>query len=172
MTMGFELGEDTRDNLMAVVQKMIGHGYLAADEPPAIPKVEAPAQGVVYGPLAEFPLDPDVVLMWIAPASTMLFNEASGQAAWTGSRAGALGRPTCAALPQAMNTGQPATSLGCAGMRTFTGVGDDLLLGVLPGPELSRFVDALRETLDANAAMQEFYDAQQARFAGAGDRLA
>jgi uncharacterized protein (DUF169 family) len=171
MTMGFELAEDTQDNLMTIVQKMIGDGYLGADEPPAIPKVASPAQGVVYGPLAEFPLDPDVVLMWLSPAATMLFSEASGGAAWTGdARAGALGRPTCAALPQAINSGLPTTSLGCAGMRTFTGVSDELLLAVVPGADLPGLAGALQDTLSANAAMQEFYDAHRAQFAGAVDR--
>ena len=65
MTMGFELTEDTQSSLMTVVHKMIGDGYIGADEPAAIPKVQTPAQGIVYGKLAEFPVDPDVVLMWL-----------------------------------------------------------------------------------------------------------
>ena len=52
-------------------------------------------------------------------------------------------------------------------MRTFTGVPDDLLLAVVPGSDLSRFVESLQETTRANAAMQEFYDAHQSQFAGA-----
>ncbi len=169
MTMGFELTEPIQENLMAVVQKMVGDGYLGADEPPAIPKVSVAAQGIVYGRLAELPLDADVVLMWLAPAATMIFSEAAGDAAWgDGARGVALGRPTCAALPQAINTGQPTTSLGCAGMRTFTGVPDELLLAVVPGTDLPRFAGALERTLAANAAMQQFYDAHQAQFAGAG----
>lgn len=171
MTMGFELTKATQDNLLAIVQKMVGDGYLDADEPPAIPRMHSPVKGIIYGQLAELPLEPDVVLMWLTPAAMMLFNEASGDAAWTGdSRAAALGRPTCAALPQAIDSGHPTTSFGCAGMRTFTGISEELLLAVVPGADLPRFVAALQEKLSANAAMQEFYDAHQARFAGAVDQ--
>ena len=165
MTMGFELTEQTQTNLMTIVEKMISDVYLGSEEPPVIPTMQSPAQGIVYGPLSEFPLDPDAVLMWLTPATTMLFNEASGDAAWNDTaRGGALGRPTCGALPRAINGDRPVTSLGCAGMRTFTGVPDDLLLAVVPGPMLGTFVGRLEDALGANAAMQEFYDAHRAEF--------
>ena len=165
MTMGFELTEETETNLMAIVGKMISDGYLGSEEPPAIPKMESPPQGVLYGPLAKFPLAPDAVLMWLTPATTMLFNEASGDAAWTDTaRDGALGRPTCGALPRAINGDHPATSLGCTGMRIFTGVPDHLLLAVIPGQMLDAFLDRLDATLNANAAMREFYDGHLSQF--------
>jgi uncharacterized protein (DUF169 family) len=165
MTMGFELTEQTETNLMAIVAKMISDGYLGSEEPPAIPKMESTAKGVLYGPLAKLPLSPDAVLMWLTPATTMLFNEASGDASWIDTaRHGALGRPTCGALPRAINGEHPATSLGCTGMRIFTGVPDHLLLAVVPGQLLDSFLERLDATLMANAAMKEFYDGHRAQF--------
>jgi len=35
-----------------------------------------------------------------------------------------MGRPTCAALPQALDSLRPAVSLGCIGNRVYTGLSD------------------------------------------------
>ncbi|MDQ3767633.1 MAG: DUF169 domain-containing protein [Actinomycetota bacterium] len=156
MVMGFdsiELGEALSES----VEKMIGSSYLSPEEPANIPSIARDSAGIVYGPLPEFPLEPDVVLMWLSPAQAMLFGEAGGNVAWSDSSTGVVGRPACAALPLAMESARSQLSLGCIGMRTFTEVSDDRLLGVLPGAAVGSFAESLLETKNANARMAVYY---------------
>ena len=88
----------------------------------------------------EFPGEPDVVLMWLSPEQAMLYNEAGGSATWSAEMASNLfGRPTCAALPAAINQSRPTMSLGCIGMRTFTGAPADAMVGAVPASKIEEF---------------------------------
>jgi uncharacterized protein (DUF169 family) len=166
MTMGFDLPEDVKANLMQLVENMCAQKYIEPDEPPAIPSVTKEKRGIVYGPLADFPLEPDLVLMWLSPAQAMLYNEAAGSAKWSDRTATNLfGRPTCAALPAALEESRPTMSLGCIGMRTFTGIASDKLLAAIPGDDVEKFLEALMATKQVNATMEGFYADQKARFA-------
>jgi uncharacterized protein (DUF169 family) len=165
--LGFDTGEAGQEALGAAVGAMTEAGYIGPEEPAALPRLERPRAGVLYGPLAELPLAPDVVLMWLTPAQAMVFHEASGGARWGaegGHRAtrALLGRPTCAAIPAALEDLSPTLSLGCLGMRTFTEVAGDRLMAVVPGAVLDDFVDGLSAAVGANRIMGERYQAQKA----------
>ena len=162
MVMGFELPPEVGEQLGGLVQSMCDASYLSMDEAAKIPSVDRHSAGIVYGPLHEFPLDPDLILMWVNVAQAMLYSEAAGRAAWTAAPMDVTGRPGCAALPLALRSGQPGLSLGCAGMRTFTEIGDDLTLAALPGSALPGFVEALASTAESNAGMRSFYSAHKA----------
>ena len=166
MTMGFDLDEATQGQLMQVVEKMTGCKYLSPDEPSKIPSVQKPKDGIVYGPLKDFPLEADLVLMWLAPSQAMLYSEAAGTCAWTSPNpVSAFGRPACAALPSALNDSEANLSLGCTGMRTFTEISEDKMLAVLPASRLEEFCDSLDSTMAANREMKTFYDGHKAQFA-------
>jgi uncharacterized protein (DUF169 family) len=162
MVMGFELPSDVSEQLGGLVQSMCDAQYLNMDEAAKIPSVDRRSAGIVYGPLKDFPLDPDAVLLWVNLGQAMLLTEAAGRAAWTSAPMEISGRPGCAAIPLALRNSQPGMSLGCAGMRTFTEVGDDETLGVVPGDALPSFVEALASAVDSNAAMRDFYSAHKA----------
>lgn len=158
MVMGFELPPSKVEELMGLVGDMCKGSYLDEAEVPNIGKFETAARGVVYGPLADFPLDPDVVLVWTTPAQAMVLQEATGATCWGSNLAGGLfGRPTCAALPTAVAAGRATTSLGCIGMRTFTRIPDDYALVAIPGSGLPALAGRLRTISEANARMREFY---------------
>lgn len=166
LTMGFELPDSVRDGLMGLVQKMCADAYLVESEAGAIPHVGAAHGGIVYGPLAELPLEAHVILLWLSPEQAMLYNEAAGSATWSSEMAPSLfGRPTCAALPAAMEGSRPTMSLGCIGMRTFTGASADTMIGAVPAADAERFVEALDRTAAANAVMLSFYESHKAQFA-------
>lgn len=166
MTMGFDLPEGVKSSLMGLVQKMCADDYLSEIEAGSIPSVSEPNAGIVYGPLSSFPLEPDVVLLWLSPEQAMLYNEAAGSATWSNDMPTNLfGRPTCAALPAAIDQSRPTMSLGCIGMRTFTGAPADAMIAAVPGSEAEKFVQALDRTAKSNAQMQEFYEAHNAQFA-------
>jgi uncharacterized protein (DUF169 family) len=168
-TQGFQLTEAVGKDLQDTMRKMSEVGYLGADEPPGIPTVTSSPKGIVYGPLRDFPLTPDVVVMWLNPRQGMLYDEAAGQVRWTtGDKMPVYGRPSCAALPNALNKSTPTLSMGCVGMRIYTDIPDDRMLVALPGRELAGFVERLNAAAAANAAMVPIYEANKARFAGAG----
>src|SRR5262249_19759455 len=141
MTMGFDMPDSVQQNLMGFVQMMTGSGYISAEEPSNIPTVKKQKKGILYGALKDFPLEPDLVLLWLTPRQAMICNEAGERALWSAhSYPNALGRPACAALPAALDQSRPQLSMGCAGMRTFTGISDDKLLVVVPGNTLADFL--------------------------------
>jgi uncharacterized protein (DUF169 family) len=163
MVMGFELPEATTSELMGLVQQMCSISYIKPEEVPHIPKFDKQATGIVYGPLAQFPLRPDVAIVWATPQQAMVLQEAVGAAEWSDSPAGVvLGRPACGVLPAATARGKPTVSLGCAGMRTFTDILPDRLLIAIPGAALDSLSDQLSATGDANDQMLEFYRGRKA----------
>ncbi len=162
MTQGFDVPPPQMDELTAMVGEMCGVSYIAESEVAFIPKVDRKPAGIVYGPLASLPVEPDVAVLWATPQQAMLLQEALGGATWaeqTGS--GAFGRPACGVLPVALAAGKASVSLGCAGMRTFTEIPADRLLLAVPQPALVGLEDRLRRTLAANQHMQAIYTAKK-----------
>ena len=77
MTMGFEIPVVRQDAAMGLVGMMVEMGYLDSAETAHLPVVQEPHQGILYGPLADFPIEPDVVLAIVSPAQGMILAEAS-----------------------------------------------------------------------------------------------
>ena len=116
-----------------------------------LPSFDSGASGVIYGPLADFTQDPDVVLVWVTPQQAMLLEETVGGTRWTSEGGGSvLGRPACGVLPRADDSGSATLSLGCAGMRTFTEIPDQYALVAIPSNQLKSIEDALDKTVEAN----------------------
>jgi uncharacterized protein (DUF169 family) len=163
MVMGFEMPNDVQAELMGLVGVMVEGGYLGADEASSIPKLPRKSAGVVYGPLQDFPIEPDAIVLWLTPRQAMLMSEASGACRWTGSMpAATLGRPACAAIPTAVSRGAMTSSLGCIGMRTYTEVADDQMLAIIPGGAVPQLEATLNQIVAANGAMAEFHEGRKA----------
>src|SRR3546814_6062542 len=74
----------------------------------------------------------------------MVWSEAAGRAEWGGATPAIFtGRPACAAIPAALASGLSSLSLGCAGMRTFTGIGPEKMLAIVAGPHLGSATEAI-----------------------------
>lgn len=158
MVMGFDLVPDVATDLQATIGTMGSLGYLEEAEPPKIPALKPGHQGMLYGPLAEFPIEPDLVVMWLTPSQAMFYAEAAGSARWSTDGPGRiLGRPACSALAAAQIAGDSTLSLGCIGMRTFTEVSDDRLLAAVSGSHIEALAGDLAETLNVNATMRDVY---------------
>src|ERR1700758_5008778 len=107
---------------------------------PFIPVLDRAAKAVVYGPLAAIPVQPDVVLLFVQADQTLILSEASQQLE-NGSPP-AMGRPACAVVPQAFNTGRTALSLGCCGARAYLDVlTSDVALYAIPGSSIAAFAE-------------------------------
>ena len=128
--------------------------YVKPEEVPQIPRLAKTPAAIAYAPLGAAAFTPDVVLFACKPSAAMLLNEAVARAA-IASGAPALGRPTCMALPAALEAGS-IVSLGCIGNRVYTGLGDDELYVVVRGKDLAALADALDTVTGANHAMEEY----------------
>src|SRR6185295_3296849 len=103
-THGIKLPAPRAAELEQTLTLMGGIGYVRMEEVPGIPTLPKAPGAVVYAPLADTPLDPDVVLVAGRPGRLMLLLEAAGRAG-VATQPGLLGRPTCMALPAALAGG-------------------------------------------------------------------
>jgi uncharacterized protein (DUF169 family) len=147
--------------LQGLVGTMVGLGYLRNEEVPSIPRRQAPFGVAVYAPLDGASAEPDVVLLRGNARQVMLLQEAA-QAAGVAGGSGLMGRPTCAALPAAMQTGQAVASLGCIGNRVYTDLGDDELYFTLPGKQVAVLVEKLATIVQANRELEKYHRARRA----------
>lgn len=148
-----------QQTLMDLVQMMVGLSYLKLEEIPAIPMRRDPLKVAVYAPLDAAPVPPDVVLVRGTPRQLMLLAEAAQAAGIAGERP-AMGRPTCAVLPEAINSGRTAASFGCAGNRVYTGAAETDAYYAIPGAHLRALEAQLAVIVRANEALESFHRAR------------
>jgi uncharacterized protein (DUF169 family) len=134
---------------------MTGLGYVKMEEVPGIPRLPETPGAVVYAPLGQTPVDPDVVLVAGKPGKLMLLQEAALRAG-VAAPAPLLARPTCMALPAALSAGVLA-STGCVGNRVYTDLGDDELYIAIPGRALAALVNELATISAANATLASYH---------------
>lgn len=139
---------------------MTAIGYLRMDEVPGIPVLPETPGAIVYAPLGETLVDPDVVMFWGPAARVMLLHEAAASAGISASL-NTLGRPTCMALPASLQHGL-ALSTGCVGNRVYTGIDEGDLYVAVPGRDLGKLAEATRTITAANATLRQYHVARRA----------
>jgi uncharacterized protein (DUF169 family) len=159
ITLSPEREKETEQTL----KMMFDLGYVRPEEVPLIPRLAKAPAAIVYAPLGEAPVAPDVVLFACKPSGAMLLSEAANRAR-VSSGAPALGRPTCMALPASLQHGA-ILSLGCMGNRVYTGLGEDEMYFVLRGADLAAVADALTVITSANAALNEYAAGRRSQLA-------
>ena len=131
-------------------------GYVTESDLPLIPVLRSQPKYVVYSPLAEAAVSPDVVLMFVNANQTLILSEATQQV--ENQNAPAMGRPACAVVPQVMNTGRAALSSGCCGARAYLDVFDDnTAVFAIPGAKLEAYADRIDALAKANALLAKFH---------------
>ena len=166
MTMGFELPAEREPEAQQLVGMMVDLQYLSLEEVQHLPSVKKPHRGVLYGPLAQFPVEPDVVLVIATPRQGMLLAEASESVTLRAAPAlPTMGRPACAAVAWSANDGNVTLSLGCIGARTYVEVPDDRAITVLPGTILDRVTERLGVLANANRELAAFHEGRKAQYA-------
>jgi len=147
------------ENRAAELQQALGLmtevGYIKMEDIPGVFRLPSAPATIVYAPLAEAPVDPDVALFAGRPASVMLLEEAAMRAG-VAAQLPMLGRPTCMASPAALAQGT-VTSAGCIGNRTYTGLGDDEMYVAVPGRDLERIAAEIETVVAANKKMAEYH---------------
>jgi uncharacterized protein (DUF169 family) len=162
-THNIPLPSERAGELPHVLQIMTGLGYLKMEEVPGIPRLPKTPGAVVYAPLGDTPVDPDVVLFIGAPGRLMLLQEAALRAG-VAANVPFLGRPTCMALPAALAGGAVA-STGCIGNRVYTGAGEDELYVAVAGRDIARVADETETIARANAALADYHRGRRAALA-------
>lgn len=147
--------------LMALVQTMVDLSYLKMEDVPKIPRRAAPMDVAVYAPLAQSPIPPDVVLVRGNARQLMLLAEAAQEAGLAGAGP-AMGRPTCAVLPESINSERTAVSFGCVGNRVYTGASENESYFAIPGRHLAAIEQSLATIIRANDALLAFHQARAA----------
>jgi uncharacterized protein (DUF169 family) len=143
-----------RSDVAALVQA----GWVTEDIFPAIPTMSERPSHITYGPLAETPIDPTVVFLRVDAKQLMTISDAV-----PGLRI--EGKPQCHIIPIAAEQGEVAASVGCALSRVRTGMKPHEMTCAIPAGKVEGFVDALRQTVEADSTVATYAGEDKRRFA-------
>lgn len=166
-THGISLPAERGSQLLETLQLMVVTEYLRMEEVPGIPTLPTTPAYIAYAPVESAGFPYDLVLIAARPASAMLIHEAALRAGAGNALANTMGRPACAALPLAKNTGMTSLSLGCMGNRTYTGLAAEDMYVCIPANHWESVVAGIGQIDKANGEMRAFYLERQAQFAPA-----
>lgn len=146
-----------QDELQASLQAMIGLDYVREEEVAAIPVLQREVKHALYGPLADFPADPEVVFLFAHTQQGLILSEAVERV--DRGVPPAMGRPACAVVPQVLNHGHAAMSLGCCGARAYLdALSDSVALWALPGSKLDQYCEQIEIFARANKTLSAFHE--------------
>jgi len=142
-----------RDDVVAALES----GWVNEAAVSSLPHVlDRPGQ-VVYGPLAEFETDPDVVLVRINALALMTLKDAFPKLCIEG-------KPQCHIIAVAKESGEIAASAGCALSRARTGMRSEELTCALPASRLAEIVPAIEAAANLDRAMASYTGTDAQRF--------
>jgi uncharacterized protein (DUF169 family) len=142
----------------ADVATLLESGWLAEEVFPHIPVVPEKPGAITYGPLAETPIEPDVVLLRINPYAAMVLSDALDDIK-------VEGKPQCHIVAMAKE-GQIACSIGCALSRARTGMQATEMTCAIPARRLAEVLDKVECTsqIDMMVARYAGEDARRFQF--------
>ena len=140
----------------ADVAALVEAGWVTPDMFPSIPTLASRPSFITYGPLAETPVDPDVVFLRVDAKQLMTISDAL-----PGLRI--EGKPQCHIVPLAAS-GEAAASVGCALSRVRTGMKPHEMTCAIPGPKLVEVVERLRSTVAADSTVATYAATDKRRF--------
>jgi uncharacterized protein (DUF169 family) len=156
MTHGFKTLDEVADN--SDVAALLESGWVTMDVVPQIPVVTERPGAVTYGPLAETPVDPDVVFLRVNGRQLMVLSDAI-----PGLRI--EGKPQCHIVAIAKEQGEPAASVGCALSRVRTGMQPTEMTCALPADQLADIVASVQRNASADSAVAKYAAEDARRFA-------
>jgi len=162
-THNIPLPENRTHELNQVLSIMTSIGYIKTEDVPGIARLPQTPGVVVYAPLGDTPVDPDVVIFAGAPGRLMLLQEAALRAGCA-AQIPLFGRPTCMSLPIAIAQGT-VMSTGCVGNRVYTDLGDDELYVAVRGKDLPKIAAEIETIASANAQLLAYHRSRRAHLA-------
>jgi uncharacterized protein (DUF169 family) len=140
------------------VAALLESGWVTMDMVPQIPLVSEKPGAVTYGPLADTPIDPDVVLLRLSARALMVLSDAL-----PGLRI--EGKPQCHIVAAAKEHGDVVASVGCALSRVRTGMPSSDNTCAVPASRLGEVVDALERTAATDSIVAKYAAEDARRFA-------
>ena len=154
-THSISLPTERAGELDQTLSLMTGVHYLRMEEVPRIPRLPKTPGAVIYAPLGDTPVAPDVALFIGRPARISLLLEAAVRGGAT-AQTPFLGRPTCMALPAVLTQGI-AISGACIGNRVYTDLAEDELYVAIRGDELPRIAAEAQTIAAANLKLADYH---------------
>lgn len=140
------------------VQGILAAEWVTPEEAMQLPVVKDSYSHVVYGPLADTPIDPDVILLRVNAFQGMVMLDAFGGM-------DVVGKPQCHIIPLAKEQNKIAMSTGCMLSRIRTGMSPQEMTCTIPAARLAEVVDKLETRRKANSAVGAYANKDLARFA-------
>ncbi len=138
---------------------MTSNGYIKMEDILSIPRLKQPPNVIVYAPLGDTPVHPDLVIFVVRAMQTMILQEAALRTG-IGLQLSPLGKPACMSLPAVLADGM-VTSAGCIGSRVYTDLRDDELYLIVQGRVLRKISDEVQVIAEANSKMIEYHRKQR-----------
>ncbi len=140
------------------VAALLSSGWVTMEMVPGIPTVTERPTSIVYGPLAESPLDPDVVLLRVNGRQLMVLSDAIPHLRIEG-------KPQCHIVAVAKEHGVSAASVGCALSRARTGMQAHEMTCAIPAGELPEVVRRVVATAEVDTTVARYAARDARRFA-------
>lgn len=156
VTHGLKKLEEVMEN--EDVQGILECEWVTPEEAMSLPVLKEQPKFITYGPLADTPIDPDVVLLRLNAFQAMVIHDAFGDMP-------IVGKPQCHIIPMAKEDNQIAMSTGCMLSRVRTGMSPDELTCTIPARRLSEVITRLEARKAANAAVSAYANKDMQRFA-------
>ncbi len=138
--------------------ELVGAGWVGAEVLDRLPKVSGRPGSVVYAPLRETPVEPDVVLLRVNARQLMVLSDALPGLSIEG-------KPQCHIVALAKEQGVPAASVGCALSRQRTGMRPEEMSCALPAAQLDSIVEAVEKASEVDAVVGRYAAQDAGRFA-------
>jgi uncharacterized protein (DUF169 family) len=141
----------------ADVKALVDACWVTPEVFPQIPVVKQLPACVVYGPLADTRIDPDVVFIRLNGKQAMVLHDALPDLRFEG-------KPQCHIIPIAKEQGQVALSVGCMLSRVRTGMPQTEMTCAIPGSKIGEVVTKLKTTCASDKAVAAYAAEDTRRF--------
>ena len=145
------------------VDALLGAGWVTEAAVTQTPVVRGDPKAIIYGPLHETPLDPDVVLVLIDGRQLMVMSDAVPALR-------VEGKPQCQIIARAKEHQELAVSVGCALSRARTGMAASDMTCAIPASRLHEVVEQVQEASRVDAVVSDYALADARRFRGGSGR--
>src|SRR2546421_12381705 len=141
----------------ADIAALLDSGWITEDMIPAIPVVRDRPGAITYGPLADTPVEPDVILVRLTAKSLMVLSDAL-----PGLRI--EGKPQCHIVAAAKEQGEVVASVGCMLSRQRTGMPSEQMTCAIPAARLADVVARVEATAATDAVVARYASQDATRF--------
>lgn len=154
-THGFKRLDEVADK--QDVAALFSSGWVSEADIPGIETVKNQPGSVSYGPLADFPIEPDVVFLRLNPKQAMILDDALAGVRFEG-------KPQCHIVAIAKETNDVAVSVGCMLSRVRTGMSNNEMTAAIPMKRLPEVIEKLRGNAATERAVATYAAQDAARF--------